>query len=226
MQLEQVVPWGRNASEYRRMFDLSPADLSGRILGCGDGPASFNAELTAAGHQVTSIDPIYAFPGDAIRARVNATYRTIIDQVKARPDRYLWHEFVTPDGLGAVRLRAMESFLVDFDAGKSAGRYIEGSLPSLPFADDTFTVALCSHLLFLYSDQLDVAFHIAAVQELLRVASDVRIFPLLALNCEPSPHLPVVLEWCKAKGYQADLRRVPYEFQVGGHTMLHLHRIS
>ena len=31
------------------MFDLSAADLGRRILGCGDGPASFNAELTAQG---------------------------------------------------------------------------------------------------------------------------------------------------------------------------------
>jgi hypothetical protein len=71
---------------------------------------------------------------------------------------------------------------------------------------------------------LDAAFHIAAVQELLRVARDLRIFPLLALNCELSPHLPVVIEWCQAQGYRADLRRVPYEFQVGGDTMLQIRR--
>jgi hypothetical protein len=224
MQLEQVVPWGRNADENRRMFNLSPADLSGHILGCGDGPASFNAELTAAGYQVISVDPIYAFPGDAIRARVDATYSTIIDQVKARPERYRWHEFGSPHGLGVVRLAAMESFLADYDAGKAEGRYVEGSLPSLPFGDDTFILALCSHLLFLYSEQLDTAFHVAALQELLRVASDVRIFPLLNLNCELSPHLPVVLAWCNEQGYRADLRHVPYEFQVGGDTMLHLRR--
>ena len=46
-----------------------------------------------------------------------------------------------------------------------------------PLADDSFDLALCSHLLFLYTDHLDAAFHIAAVQELLRVAGEVRIFP-------------------------------------------------
>lgn len=224
MQLEQVVPWGRSASEYQRMFDLSPSDLAGRILGCGDGPASFNAELTAAGHQVISTDPIYAFTGDAIRTRVDATYATVIDQVKARPDRYRWHEFADPDALGAARLQAMESFLADYDAGKAAGRYVEGSLPQLPFADNDFDLALCSHLLFLYTEQLDQAFHLAALQELLRVASEVRIFPLTALNGELSPHLPAVLAWATEAGHRADLRRVPYEFQVGGDTMLHLRR--
>ena len=41
--LDQVVPWGRSFDEYRRMFALTDADLSRVILGCGDGPASFNA---------------------------------------------------------------------------------------------------------------------------------------------------------------------------------------
>jgi hypothetical protein len=224
MQLEQVVPWGRSASEYCRMFALSPADLAGRILGCGDGPASFNAELTAAGHQVVSTDPIYAFSCAEIRSRVDGTYATIIDQVKRQPVRYRWHEFADPDALGAARLAAMESFLADYGTGKAEGRYVEGSLPSLPFADRTFDVALCSHLLFLYSEQLDAAFHIAALQELLRVASEVRVFPLLTLACEPSPHLPIVLAWCAEQGHRADLRQVPYEFQVGADTMLLVQR--
>jgi hypothetical protein len=225
MQLEQVVPWGRSASEYRRMFDLSPADLAGRILGCGDGPASFNAELTVAGHQVISVDPIYAFSGDEIRARVDVTYDSIIGQVKLRPERYVWREFANPDALGAARLAVMEHFLTDYEVGKAAGRYVEASLPALPFGDGVFAIALCSHLLFLYSEQLDADFHVAGVQELLRVAADVRIFPLLALNCELSPHLPVVIEWCQAHGHHAEVRKVPYEFQVGGDSMLHLRRV-
>ena len=122
MQLEQVVPWGRNASEYRRMFDLTNADLAGHILGCGDGPASFNAELTREGYQVTSIDPIYAFSRAEIRDRVDATYESIIGQVKLRPERYVWREFADPDAIGAARLAVMENFLADYEAGKAAGR--------------------------------------------------------------------------------------------------------
>ena len=58
--LDQIVPWGRTFDEYRRMFALTDADLTRRILGCGDGPASFNAEATLRGVRVLSIDPIYA----------------------------------------------------------------------------------------------------------------------------------------------------------------------
>ena len=39
IRLNEVIPWGRSFEEYRRMFALSDADLAGRILGCGDGPA-------------------------------------------------------------------------------------------------------------------------------------------------------------------------------------------
>ena len=56
--LDQVVPWGRSFAEYRRMFALSDADLGLTIVGCGDGPASFNAEATALGATVISCDPI------------------------------------------------------------------------------------------------------------------------------------------------------------------------
>jgi len=50
--LDQVVPWGRSFDEYRRMFALTDAELGLRIIGCGDGPASFNAEATRRGTAV------------------------------------------------------------------------------------------------------------------------------------------------------------------------------
>jgi hypothetical protein len=61
MKLSEVIPWGRSFDEYRLMFGLSERDLAGRILGCGDGPACFNAEATDKGYTVISCDPIYAF---------------------------------------------------------------------------------------------------------------------------------------------------------------------
>ena len=46
IKLNQIIPWGRSFQEYRRMFTLTDEDLRGSILGCADGPASFNAEAT------------------------------------------------------------------------------------------------------------------------------------------------------------------------------------
>jgi hypothetical protein len=206
------------------MFDLTPADLACAILGCGDGPASFNAEISAQGGRVISVDPLYAFSPAEIRSRVDATYSTIIGQVKQTPHLYVWREFGDADGLGRVRLAAMERFLADYATGQAQGRYVEGSLPRLDFVDGQFDLALCSHLLFLYSDQLGLDFHMAAVKELLRVAREVRIFPLLALGCVPSPHLEPVMAQAAAHGVQADVRPVLYEFMAGGNQMLRLVR--
>jgi hypothetical protein len=47
MQLDQVVPFGRSLDEYCQMFALSEDDLARTIIGVGDGPASFNAEMQA-----------------------------------------------------------------------------------------------------------------------------------------------------------------------------------
>jgi hypothetical protein len=46
IQYPDIKPWGRSFDEYVRMFSLTHADIKRQILGCGDGPASFNAELT------------------------------------------------------------------------------------------------------------------------------------------------------------------------------------
>src|SRR5215217_4172967 len=78
IKLENVVPWGRSMDEYVRLFDLDDAALNSRIVGVGDGPASFNAEMHAAGRRVVSCDPIYVFSGERIRSRVEATHDPMI----------------------------------------------------------------------------------------------------------------------------------------------------
>ncbi|WP_264308248.1 hypothetical protein [Nodosilinea nodulosa] len=114
MKLDDVVPWGRTLAEYMSMFDLSATDLSAKILGCGDGPASFNAEMTRLGHTVVSIDPVYRFTAEQIEQRVQATYETIISQVRQNADRYVWQTFRDADELGQARLSAMADFLRDY----------------------------------------------------------------------------------------------------------------
>lgn len=220
LTLDNVVPWGRSLHEYRRMFDLSPTDLSRRILDCGGGPASFNAELTQQGGAVVSCDPLYQFSTVEIEQRIQETYPTLIAGVAANQADYLWTAIASPEELGQVRLQAMRQFLADFPVGLAAGRYQLQELPDLSFADQSFDLALCGHLLFTYSQQLSDEFHLAAVAELCRVAAEVRIFPVLTLAGEPAPALPLVIEQCQQMGFQAELQTVPYEFQRGGNQML------
>lgn len=221
---DQVVPWGRSFDEYRRMFALSDDELSMSILGCADGPAAFNAEATMRGMRVISCDPLYRFDGAQIRERIAATYDDVLAQMRQNLDQFVWTTIQSVDDLGTVRMQAMDAFLEDYEAGLRQGRYVLGELPTLPFRDRAFELALCSHFLFLYSDHLDEAFHVAAVLELCRVAGEVRIFPLLSLNSRPSRHVAQIERQFKLVGYQVSLDVVPYEFQRGANQMMRIRR--
>lgn len=221
LRLDQIVPWGRSLSEYRQMFDLSEADLQGRILDCGGGPASFNAEMTQQGYSVISCDPIYQFSVPELQQRIDETYKVILTKVEATKENFVWEMFRSPEELGQVRMSAMQNFLTDFPTGLEQGRYRICELPNLPFESQKFDLALCSHLLFLYSDQLSYEFHLASILELCRLSPEVRIFPLrLNMTCEISPFVDPIIQALQDRGYSATLQQVPYEFQRGGNQML------
>ena len=223
--LSSVVPWGRSYDEYVRMFALTAADLGGRILGCGDGPASFNAEATRRGARVVSSDPLYQFDAAQIRQRIDETATEVLEQARRNAHEFVWNEVIPDiDALKHVRMSAMEAFLGDYTQGLGEGRYVNAGLPSLPFADGAFDLALCSHFLFLYSAQHDAAFHVQSLRELGRVAREIRVFPLLALGGQPSPHLGAVRNALVPDGWQISIERVPYEFQRGGNEMLRVRR--
>src|SRR5919199_484286 len=224
MKLNEVVPWGRTLDEYRRMFSLTDTDLTKSILGVGDGPASFNAEMTAAGYSVVSVDPIYQFSTHELDERISATYTTVMEQMAVNADRYNWTNFRDTNDLGRERMQAMDKFLADYEVGLLQGRYQFESLPNLPFADQSFELVLVSHLLFLYSEQLDQNFHMASIRELVRLTPEVRIFPLLTLKGHVSPYIEKVLEQCQAWGVTAQTVDVDYHFQKGANQMLRLVR--
>ncbi len=220
MTLDQIVPWGRSYEEYLAMFSLTRVDLASRILGCGDGPAAFNAELSRHGGTITSIDPVYAFNAVQIKQRITDTYASVMEHMRSHQAEYVWERFSSVEQLGLARMSAMETFLSDFDEGRLAGRYVAGGLPALPFRTATFDLALSSHFLFLYSAQLTLDFHLLALQEMLRVSREVRVFPLLTLESKLSPHLHGVSEHFSNLGFAVDIQNVSYAFQRGGNEML------
>lgn len=79
---------------------------------------------------------------------------------------------------------------------------------------------MCSHFLFLYSEHCDRDFHLAAIQEMLRVSREVRIFPLLTLIHEVSPYLDDAIAHFDNLGYSTSMVKVPYELQSGANEML------
>ena len=226
MELKSIVPWGRSFEEYRGMFSLTENDLKKTILGCGDGPASFNAELTARDGHVISADPIYQFDARAIKNRIDDVYQEVMSQMQANKNQYIWDSMPSVQALGETRMQAMERFIDDYERGKQSGRYINEYLPKLGFDGDQFDLALCSHYLFLYSEHVSLNEHIASIRELCRVAREVRIYPLLALNGEVSPHLKKVIRELQKDDFNLSLIDVDYQFQRGATQMLVIKRLS
>lgn len=138
-QLANVVPWGRSFEEYILMFALSEQDLDKPILGCADGPASFNCELTERGGDIISVDPLYECEGQQIKRRIDETFNEIMSQAQKNRDEFVWKNISSAEELGRMRMKAMHKFLSDYDRGRSEGRYRPQSLPSLSFSDGQFT---------------------------------------------------------------------------------------
>jgi hypothetical protein len=221
--LDRVVPWGRSFDEYRRMFAITDDDLALTFVGCGDGPASFNAEATRRGTRVVSCDPIYRLEKAQIEDRIAATCQQILEQTRQNAHEFVWSEEIpTIEDLGRCRMAAMRDFLEDYDRGKRDRRYGDAELPSLPFTDAQFDVALCSHLVFLYSSQLGEAFHRDAVREMCRIATEVRIFPILALGGGRSPFIDLCADDARARGDDVSIETVRYEFQRGANQMMRI----
>lgn len=219
---ESAVPWGRSFNEYVEMFGLTDRDLSGKILGCADGPAAFNAGMAHRGLKVVSCDPLYQFSSTQIRTRIEETYKDVIEQTYRNLDKFVWTRIRSVDELGQNRLAAMNSFLDDYEQRRRDGRYVAAELPDLPFAPGIFDLALCSHFLFLYSPILSLEFHQQAIEAACAVAHEVRIFPLLTYDGEPSSYVEPIVRRLRSSGRTVHIESVSYEFQRGGNQMLRI----
>ena len=154
--------------------------------------------------------------------RIRRTYPEVMEQTRKNAHEFVWTSIKSVDELGRLRLAAMEEFLSDYPLGLAEKRYRDGELPHLPFPDKSFDLAICSHLLFLYSEHLSEDFHVASIKELCRVAGETRIFPLLELGATKSRHLQAVTACMTADGYAVSVETVPYEFQRGGNQMVRI----
>jgi len=222
--IDEVFPWGRSYDEYRRMFALTDAELDLKIIACADGPAAFNAVMHRRGKRVISCDPLYAFSSDEIRKRIAATHDLMVQRARQDAHRFVWDVIRSPEEMGQVRMQAMQEFLADYDVGTRDGRYVNQALPQLGFANGSFDLALCSHFLFLYSEEFSLDYHLASIQEMCRVAREVRIFPLLDMQGRHSQHRDPVTTELPRIGFTVSIERVPYEFQCGGNEMMRVRR--
>jgi hypothetical protein len=213
----------RSFDEYVAMFDLDPSGLPASILDCSGGVAGFTAEAGRLGASAVAVDPAYALTRDDL-ARLGREDlergSAIADQY---PDRFTFDWYGDPQRRLDLRKNALAQFLMDLVA--NPGRYVAGQLPQLPLRDGAFELAVCSHLLFTWADQLGLEWHRAALLELARVAREVRVFPTVVQGAgDPVPFWDELMRDVIEAGLTTERRRVPYAFQVGANTMLVLTR--
>lgn len=122
-------------------------------------------------------------------------------------------------------MSAMHRFLDDFEKIRTEGRYIPHELPArLPFGDGAFDIGLSSHFLLMYT-QLGYDFHIHAIDEMLRVCREVRIFPLVDLNSDESRMIDDVIDHY-SESHEVSILKTDYRFQRGGDRLLVIGRSS
>ena len=202
--------FGRDLAEYRRIFALrEERDIrpGARVLDVAAGPASFTAELTRLRRDLTVVaaDPHYGARPDALATLARSDHARVAAQMRAKPGLLRPGPESFPDLENAIAARraATERFLADYEGGFVLGRYVGAALPDLPFADASFDLVLCAHLLFLHAGLLDPAFHRAALRELLRVTApggELRLHPLCGADGRVYPHLAEMLAELAAEG--------------------------
>ncbi|MBV9293588.1 MAG: class I SAM-dependent methyltransferase [Frankiales bacterium] len=209
----------RAHDEYVAMFDLGDRDLGRSIVDVAAGSSGFAARWSRRGGHVVSVDPAYAVGGTRIAelGRVDLERGSAI--AAEFPDRFVWDWFGDPQRRQAMRSRALAEFLTDLVS--RPGGYLAAALPALPFRDGAFDLAISSHLLFTWADQLGLDWHHAAVRELARVAREVRLFPTVLQGAgDPVPFWAELMARLDADGLRCHRQRVPYEFQKGVDEML------
>jgi hypothetical protein len=220
LKLDRITFYGRTLAEYLRMYDLDLPSLRGkRVLDCPGGAASFTAEALNYGINAFACDILYGENLEGMLAQGEADIAHTIDRLEEVKHLFVWDFYRDPAGLRTNRTKALHTFTAHYPHE----RYINAKLPTLPFADRSFDLILSGHLLFLYHDRLDYAFHLQALRELYRVTSDeVRIYPLQGLDAKIYPNLSQIIADLQSEGIAAEITSVPFEFQRGSNQILRL----
>lgn len=220
--LGELAVTPRPLQAYRDMFLLTDDELAtGPILDCPAGASPFGAQVRALGGDVVSVDPAYAIPRAELVARARFDADRVADWQRANPAVFDWSYLRSPDAMNRSWREAIEEFAADF--APDSARYAAATLPTLPYPDRHFALAVSGFLLFVYPELLDTGDHLAALLELSRVTrGEVRVYPLHDTVGAPYAALPGLRAALHERGVATELRSTgcSYAPQPGSDLML------
>lgn len=219
----QPVFWGHTAADFQKMFALET--FPERILEFSSGISTLNLELNNT-HTIHSIDPRFALDKDTLKCKAELIFHDMQEQVMHNESRY---NFVSYGGLDTFirkRYEGMQRFFADYDTGITEGRYRSINSMQLPYEDFYFDLAMSSHYFFAGLAEQDVNFHVRMLQELARVAKEVRIFPLVHADGSTPQELGPTLLALQQAGYGAEVRSIIDPLEPAGNAMLRVWRLG
>lgn len=182
----------RSFQEYTDMFMLDEQILQkGSILDIASGASSFITDVNKNGNVGIAIDPLYQLSAYEMEKLGKREIQLSSDKLANVQDSFLWDYYTSLDKHIEIRQKSFQKFIESYTHEKGES-YISGSLPNLPFTDESFSLILCNHFLFLYQDQFDFTFHVNALNEMIRVlenGGEIRIYPIVGFKNELYPYL-------------------------------------
>lgn len=218
MENNHISVWGRTLEEYRKIFSLYKLTPQTKIISIADGPSTFNLQLREIGLQAISVDPIYNLSVDNLKACFEESYLFNKNFFYQYPDKFNLTSSEEVETLLSKRRKTFENFINDYIQNRN--NYQFGKLPALNFNSKSFDLCLCSNFLFLFEHLFDFDFHLNSIKELLRIGSEVRIFPLYNNNGQLSNYVSEITEYLSENNFKWTIESNDYHIYKYGNRFL------
>jgi len=211
--------WVHCLQDYVDMFALDEQDLKRKILDYPAKISCFNAEMHAKGcDNVVSADPKYDLsPLDMVK-HVGYVIQDLSESLDCYVDHLQGEGEQEIENLLNVWNQYAQQFLADYSDGLHTRRYQMARMPSLPFEDSQFELALCPDILLTENGYSMVE----VVSEVCRVAKEVRIFPLLDDSGEIAEELGPVMLALQQSNLGLEVKQVAYKLHKKNNAMLRI----
>ncbi len=205
-------PTGFSFEQYQQMFALDDAGLQGRILDLGGGFSTFNCQGRAAGYDIVSFDALYELSPAKINDRVDAWCLDLVQQGLAC-DSELSQAYC------ADLAERSRQFSQDVQSDQAQGHYLSQWQDIDKLSDSSFSCVVAPYYFF-HSVAGSLDDHIDVINVLCRVATELRIFPLLAESGKAPEQLGPLMLALQQQNLALEVVTVDGEMPYGSGAML------